>query len=165
MKILLKNPKKDRSISAYVLDIKRTVDALVAVGAPISVEDHIETILDGLPPDFDPFVASILSRTDPYKVAEIKALLLVQEERLERHHQLDPLCFPTTVALTTWTPSNPTKDKVNLKFHSNRGGRGFSRSQNFACGSRISCSQACGSWTSSKLTCQVCGKYGHVVLQ
>ena len=67
LKLLLKNPKKDRSISAYVLDIKRVVDALAAFGAPIFVEDHIETILDGLPPDFDPFVASILSRTDPYK--------------------------------------------------------------------------------------------------
>jgi len=165
LKLLLKNPKKDLSISAYVLDIKRVVDALAAVGAPISVEDHIETILDGLPPDFDPFVASILSRTDPYKVAEIEALLLVPEERLERHHQLDPLSFPAIAALSTWTPSYPTNDKANLKFHSNCGGRGFSRSQNFARGSHFSRSQARGSWTSSKPTCQVCGKYGHAALQ
>ena len=157
---------KERSFYLRIcLDIRRVVDALAVVGAPISVEDHIVTILDGLPPDFDPFVSSILSRINPYKVAEIEALLLVQEERLERHHQLDPLSFPATTALSTWTPSNPTNDKANFKFHSNRGGRGFSRSQNFARGSRFSRSQARGSWTSSKPTCQVCGKYGHAALQ
>jgi len=99
------------------------------------------------------------------KVKEIEALLLVQEERHDRHHQIGPLSFPAIAALTTWTPSNPTNDKVDLKFHSNRGGRGFSRSQSFARGSRISCSQARGSWTSSKPTCQVCGKYGYAALQ
>jgi len=104
LKLLLKNPKKDRFISTYVLDIKCIVDALAVVGAPISLEDHIETILDDLPADFDPFVASMLSRTDPYKVVEIEALLLVQEERLERHHQLNPLSFPATAAFTSWTP-------------------------------------------------------------
>ena len=165
MKLLLKNPKKDRLISTYVLDIKRTVDALVAVSTLISVEDHIETILDGLPPDFDPFVASILFIINPYKVAKIKTLLLVQKEHLERHHQLDPLSFPATVTLTSWMPSNPTNYNVNPKFHGTRGGCGFSRSQNFSHGSRISRSQTYGSWNSSKPTCQVCEKYGHAALQ
>ena len=88
LKLNLKQLKKDQSVSTYVLGIKRTVDALALVGAPVSVEDHIEVILDGLLSDYDPFVAFVLSRGDPYIVAEIEALLLVQEERLECHNQV-----------------------------------------------------------------------------
>ena len=83
------------------MDIKLIVDALVVVDTPIFVEDHIETILDGLLVDFDSFVASIFPRTGPYKVGEIKAILLVQEELLKRHHQLDPFSFPAIVPFTS----------------------------------------------------------------
>ena len=61
-KLRLKNPKNERFLSTYLLDIKNTVDLLVAIGVPVSVEDHVETILDGLSVDFDPFIASIMSR-------------------------------------------------------------------------------------------------------
>jgi len=46
-KQLLRTPKKDRSVSAYLLEIKKTVDTLAIVGCPISTEDHIEVVLDG----------------------------------------------------------------------------------------------------------------------
>jgi len=61
LKLNLKQLKKDQFVSTYVLGIKRIVDVLASVGAPISIEDHIEAILDGLSSDYDPFVASILS--------------------------------------------------------------------------------------------------------
>jgi len=57
------------------LDIKKSVDLLAAIGAPVSVEDHVETILDGLSADFDPFAASIMSRKEAYTINEIEALL------------------------------------------------------------------------------------------
>ena len=59
--------KNDRAISAYLLEIKKSVDSLAIIGAPISIEDHIEAILDGLSKDFDPFVSSIMSRKEPYQ--------------------------------------------------------------------------------------------------
>jgi len=70
-----------------VLGIKRTMDALASVGAPISVK----AILNGLSSDYDPFVVFVLSLRDSYTVVEVETLLLVQEERLERHNQVDPL--------------------------------------------------------------------------
>jgi len=42
-------------------DIKKFVDFLVAVGSPISIEEHIEIILDGLYEEYDAFIASLMS--------------------------------------------------------------------------------------------------------
>ena len=89
LKLQLKVSKKDRSISTYILDIKKIVDSLAAIGSPLSDADHIEAILDGLPDDYDGFVTSILSRTEPYTIEEIEAFLLAHEERLEKHKQAD----------------------------------------------------------------------------
>jgi len=80
--------------------------------------------LDGLSSDYDPFVASVLSRRDPYTVAEIEALLLIQEEQLERHNQVDPLTLPATVAYTSWHPANPSQEKYKNNFSSSRSTRG-----------------------------------------
>lgn len=52
------------------------------MGAPISVADHIEAILEGLPEEYNNFVVSVTSRSEPYSVDEIEALL-AQEERIE----------------------------------------------------------------------------------
>jgi len=37
----LKTPKQDRSVSAYLLEIKTTVDSLAAIGSSVSIEDQI----------------------------------------------------------------------------------------------------------------------------
>jgi len=47
LKVQLRNPKKDRSISTYLLDQKKIVDTFVAIGAPISIDDQIEGIYSG----------------------------------------------------------------------------------------------------------------------
>jgi len=83
----LRTPKKDRSISAYLLDIKKTVDHLAVVGCPISTEDHIEVVLDGLSDEYNSFITSVTSHLDPYTVADIEALLLAQENRIEKAKQ------------------------------------------------------------------------------
>ena len=77
------------------------MDVVASFGAPISVEDHIEAILDGLSFDYDPFVAFVFSRRDPNTVAGIEALLLVQEKCLKHHNQVNPLTLPATAAYTS----------------------------------------------------------------
>ena len=94
----LHTPEKDRSISAYLLDIKKTVDQLAVVGCPISIEDHIEVVLNGLSDEYDSFITSVTSRLDPYTVADIEALLLAQENRIERTKQLVDHILHTNVA-------------------------------------------------------------------
>ena len=67
----MKTPKRDRSISIYLLDINRVIDSLAAVGSKVSIEDHLEAILDGLPEEYDSFITSVTSRLDPYTVEDI----------------------------------------------------------------------------------------------
>jgi len=44
LKTQLKAPKRERSISTYLLDIKKIVDMLVATGSPLTNEEHLEAI-------------------------------------------------------------------------------------------------------------------------
>jgi len=65
LKLLLKTQKHERTVSTYLLALKHVVDSLTAIGSPISAEDHIDVILDGLPKEYDSFVMSVTSRLDP----------------------------------------------------------------------------------------------------
>ena len=64
--------------------INKVVDSLAIVGSPVSVEDHIEVILDGLNEDYASFITTVISRVQPFSVNELEALLMAQEEMLER---------------------------------------------------------------------------------
>lgn len=66
-------------MNEYLLRIKVLVDGLVAIGLLISVEEHIEAIFEGFLVDYDPFIASVNTRLEPYMVGEIEALLFAQE--------------------------------------------------------------------------------------
>ena len=68
--------------------MKKIVDSLAAVSAPIMVEGYVEIILLGFNEDYNVFITSIVSRTQPYLVIEIEALLMDQEERIERFERL-----------------------------------------------------------------------------
>jgi len=60
LKFLLENPKKDRTINTYLLDIKKMVDSLTAIGTLIFVKQHIEVILDDLSEDCDSFITFVM---------------------------------------------------------------------------------------------------------
>lgn len=48
----LRNTQKSgRSISKYLLTIKALIDSLISRGLPVSTQEHLEVILDGLPVD------------------------------------------------------------------------------------------------------------------
>jgi len=73
------------SSTDYVLDIKKYVDLLAAIGSLISNDDRVEATLEGLLEEFDDFITAILSSLDPYTVEEVEALLLSQEEQFDKH--------------------------------------------------------------------------------
>ena len=66
LKTQLKNVKKTYSMNQYLLNLKKVMDQLIAVGAHVGTEEDIEAILDGLPSDYSPLITSIISRLDPY---------------------------------------------------------------------------------------------------
>lgn len=74
----------------YLLKIK--IDySLAAVGSPVPASDYIEAILDGLPDEYESVVTTVISKVESYTVDEIEALLLSQENRLEKKVQLQIL--------------------------------------------------------------------------
>ena len=60
--------KKDGSTSEFLLKVKKIVDSLAAIRAPVSGEEHIEVILDGLGREYVAFITSVVSRKEPYFV-------------------------------------------------------------------------------------------------
>ena len=134
LKIQLKAIRKQgMTASEYLLKIKKLVDSLAAIGAPLSVDDYIEVILDGLNEEYGPFITTILSRAIPFTIDELEALLMAQDGMLERFNKSDLSLIQENVAQTT--PSNPkyggnpiARGRGNGGRHgrgrSSRGGRG-----------------------------------------
>ncbi|KAK4276114.1 hypothetical protein QN277_019103 [Acacia crassicarpa] len=156
LKTQLKSIKlQNLSVNAYLLKLKGIIDALSAIGHPISESDHIDQILEGLPEAYDPFVTSVTSRKDPYTVDEIEALLLSQETRLEQHQRASEV---TTNVVHTRGSSRGSFGRGR------RGGRSGGRDH----GSRprggansMSRSTSSASSTRSAVQCQICKKNGH----
>ena len=100
LKIVLRNTSKGSTpVSECLLRIKAPVNALVSIGCTVSNSEHIVVILGGLSTEYDAFVTSINTRMDPYSMAEIEALLLAHESRIEQAQQkLNSASFQAHVA-------------------------------------------------------------------
>lgn len=57
-----------------MLKIKKCIDALIAIGEPVTENEHIDAILDGLPYEYDNFIMNVTMRTESYTIAELEAL-------------------------------------------------------------------------------------------
>ena len=71
-------------MSDYLLEIKKTVDALISIGALMEESDQVAAILDGLIEEYALFITTIISRLGSISVREPEALLMAQEEMIER---------------------------------------------------------------------------------
>ena len=52
----------------------------------MSTKDHVESVLDGLPSDYESFVTSVTLRNDDFSVEKIEALLMAHESRVEKNN-------------------------------------------------------------------------------
>jgi len=141
------------------------VDHLAVVGCPISTEDHIEAILDGLSDEYDSFITSVTSCLDPYVVAYIEALLLAQESRIEKAKQSVDHILQANVSSvpSSFSPYNSSSANHHLSFYPFGHGKQrfyskprFSTSKNFT--------KIPSNLSLSRVQCQICGKYGHTTL-
>ena len=78
--------EKKFKIDEYLVKIKVCVDSFASVGVSLSTKDHVESILDGLPNDYESFVTSVTLRNDDFSVEEIEALLMAHESRVEKNN-------------------------------------------------------------------------------
>jgi transposase InsO family protein len=157
--------KGNLSVSDYFQKVKQLTDTLAAIDHPLQDCEIISYLLGGLSTEFDSLVTSVTTRIDPMKLDELYGHMLSHEQRLEHlHSSIEPL--------------GPSANMVmHQKFVRGRGNRnGFSISNNR--GSMNSGGRSRGrgrggrgvlgagpSFGGSRLTCQLCQKSGHTVLQ
>lgn len=75
----------------YLLIVKRIIDSLAVVGNPISVNDYIEALFDGLPNEYEVVITTVMSKSESYTIDEIEDFLLSQESILEKKVQVQIL--------------------------------------------------------------------------
>src|ERR1044072_247011 len=82
----LKSCTKDNcSMSEFLNRVKTIVNTLLAMGESVSYREHLEAILDGLPPDYNSLVTIIKNnRSNPYSISDAGAMLITHESLLEK---------------------------------------------------------------------------------
>lgn len=87
--------KRNKCTTLFVLRIKSITNSLIAVGDSILEQEQIDSILNGLPEKYNPFVTQMYESKEPPSLCDIKALLYVYETQLDKFRQE---LAPTTVA-------------------------------------------------------------------
>ncbi|KAL1345376.1 hypothetical protein AAHE18_08G113100 [Arachis hypogaea] len=139
LKTQIKTIKLQGSVIEYISKIKKVTNSLSALGAPLTSEEFVEAVAQGLNEDYSAFITMIISKADEITQSEVEALLVGQEELVER--------FKKNVLGTM---------HVNLaqgrgqEFRGRARGRGFRGGRSFYYGN-------------SRPQCQLCGRIGHIV--
>ncbi|KAL4341498.1 hypothetical protein GQ457_08G020750 [Hibiscus cannabinus] len=123
---------------AYTMQIKEICDLLASCGSPVSAVKQIATILNGLPPEYDPFITVISASREPYTVENIVQVLVDVETRL-----VDPFRLPIDINNIQFVDDSSRADQTSrppaIRY---KGGRFKGR---------------------PRPQCQLCGKLGHIV--
>lgn len=67
---LCNTKKDDTTISEFVLRVKALVDALYSIGDPVSDQEQLDVILEGLPKEYDSLINLISTRYDTVDLDE-----------------------------------------------------------------------------------------------
>nr|KYP58796.1 hypothetical protein KK1_014218 [Cajanus cajan] len=73
-----------KSMRDFLTQIKNIADELVGVGSPVSLEEYVDVVLEGLPQEYAPVVFVIESKFITPPIAEVEVLLLAYESRSNR---------------------------------------------------------------------------------
>ncbi|KAF1882599.1 hypothetical protein Lal_00002779 [Lupinus albus] len=173
------------SISEYFTKIKGLVDALIFIGTPISVSEHIDYILDGLNEEYQSVITSVESQMDLHTVHNLESFLLTFEARLEKGKQK---ALSDALSVNVASNSSPSSNPVNSAIRSPssqyaprfdsfpnsshyngigggsghfRGSYNASRSRRNGFGGRF-----CGGRSSNRysLFCSFCNRHGHDIM-
>ncbi|XP_072060185.1 uncharacterized protein [Arachis hypogaea] len=119
---------KEGSTTDYLLKIKKLVDYLAAVGAPLSESEHTNVIFDGLNEDYHRFITYVTAKDPAYSIPDLEALLIAQEDIVDRFKKPDQSMVQ--VHLTQAPTQEPRSSDSSILGKYGRGtnasyGRGF----------------------------------------
>ena len=72
-----------------MLKIKKVIDSFAALCSPLSNDDYVEVTVDGLKEYYSAFITMAMSHVEPFTVSELEALLVAQEDVLERFKKIE----------------------------------------------------------------------------
>ena len=75
--------KEGTSIKAHLKDIKEITDKLAAIGAPISEQDQVVTLLGSLPHSYANVVTALEARVDNIQLSHVQQALIHAEQKLQ----------------------------------------------------------------------------------
>ena len=73
--------KRDLSAADYFRKIKSLASELATADAPLRDDEIIAYLLAGLPPDYDPFITSMTTKSEPLTLDDVYSHLLAFEAR------------------------------------------------------------------------------------
>ena len=68
-----------KSMHEFLSQIRAISDSLASVGSLIMLQEHIDSILEGLSPDYHPIIAIIESKFEPQPIDQVEALVLAHD--------------------------------------------------------------------------------------
>lgn len=71
-------------VIAFLSHIKSLVHSLCSVGDPVSLKEHLDSILEGFPREYDNVIALIDGKIDTTTIEEVEDLSLAQELPLDQ---------------------------------------------------------------------------------
>nr|KYP37004.1 hypothetical protein KK1_041845 [Cajanus cajan] len=76
---------EEKPMEEFLLRIKALVDALASVGESVSLQEHVDVILEGLSQDYNSVISIVESKFETPSIEEVEALLLAHEMRLQKY--------------------------------------------------------------------------------
>ncbi|KAL5550464.1 hypothetical protein UlMin_000640 [Ulmus minor] len=90
LRLELQSTKKGSlSMIDYFMKVKGATDSLVAIGEPVSEQDQVMNLLDGLGSDYNAVVTAINIRDDKISIEAVHSMLLAFEHRLEQQSSIE----------------------------------------------------------------------------
>ena len=74
---------EDSSVDMHLKEMKELTEKLSSIGAPISEEDQVVTLLGSLPPSFSTVVTALEAHTDDLTMDFVQQQLIHHEQKLK----------------------------------------------------------------------------------
>ena len=81
-----KEMKEGTHMAVHLKEIKEITDKLASIGAPISEEDQVVTLLDSLPPSYSTLVTALEARVDDIQLDFVQQVLIHEQHEIEGKH-------------------------------------------------------------------------------
>ena len=115
--------KGSRTVTEFIARIRAISESLASIGDPVSHRDLIEVVLEALPEEFDPIVASVNVKSEVVSLDELGSQLLTQESRNEKFKKA-AITEPVSVNLTETANSESQSHGPNSQNHNYTDGTG-----------------------------------------